>query len=307
MLIMSNSSMIFRAGFVAVMGRPNVGKSTLVNALIGHKVAAVSPRPQTTRKRQMGILTIQDDTKAVQVIFIDTPGVHQPRHKLGDYMNDEAWRSHEESDLLLLLVDASVQPTEEDLLLFTGISKIKHQVQSILCMNKIDLVEHEIFLNNQAAYQENIPAAIVIPISATRGDNLDRLLTKMVSYLPEGMPYFPLDQLTDLYERDIAADLIREAALNILRDEIPHGIAVRIDQYTERGEQGALIEATILVEKESHKPIVIGAQGNMAKKIGVSARREIEAVTGRKVYLSLKVKVRKNWRDDESFLKRFGY
>lgn len=298
-----NGATPFKAGFVAVMGRPNVGKSTLVNALLRQKVAAVSPRPQTTRKRQMGILSRDE----AQIIFMDTPGVHQPRHKLGESMNQEAIDTLEEADVVLWVVDASQPPNDEDRLLADRLRKVRRQAPLVLGLNKADLPDEAALVAHQDAYLALAPQAHPLPISATRGDNLDRLLGILLDRLPEGTPFFPEGQVTDLYERDIAADLIREAALNILRDEVPHGIAVRIDEYTERNESGAYIEATLFVERESHKPIVIGQGGTMLKQIGSAARREIEAMSGRKVFLRLRVKVRKDWRDDASVLKRFGY
>jgi len=293
----------FRSGFVSVMGRPNVGKSTLINSLLGQKVAAVSPRPQTTRKRQMGILTLD----AAQVVFIDTPGVHQPRHKLGENMNQEALDALGESDVILWVVDASEAPTEEDDLLSASLAQLRRPVPTILALNKVDLITGEELDSRREAYLELAPLAQPIPVSATQGENLDGLLEAVVEQLPEGPPFFPPDQITDLYEREIAADLIREASLNILRDEVPHGIAIRIDQYQERNEEGAYIEGTVFVEKESHKGIVIGKGGSMLKKIGTAARMEIERMSGRKVFLRLRVKVRKNWRDDESVLRYFGF
>jgi GTP-binding protein Era len=293
----------YRSGFVAVMGRPNVGKSTLVNALLQQKIAAVSPRPQTTRKRQMGILTLE----TAQVIFVDTPGVHQPRHKLGENMNQEAAQTLQECDLVLFVADASQPPDPEDLLLIDLLASLKHRLRVILALNKSDLVQTDTLEANSQAFIELVPQAQAVTISATQGTNLDLLLAAILEYLPPGAPFFPEGQVTDLYERDIAADLIRESTLNLLRDEIPHGIAIRIDQYQERGGHGAYIEATLFVEKESHKPIVIGQGGKMLKKIGTAAREEIEAMSGRKVFLRLRVKVRKNWRNDEKVLRWFGY
>jgi GTP-binding protein Era len=293
----------YKAGFVAVMGRPNVGKSTLVNALLQQKIAAVSPRPQTTRKRQMGILT----TAQVQAIFVDTPGVHKPRHKLGENMNQEAIDALKECDVILFLVDASQPPQDEDQMLADHIHAAGRRTPILLALNKIDSVDADALQSNQAAFEALIPGSESLPISAKRGDNLDRLVQILTSWLPEGMPFFPEEQVTDLYERDIAADLIREAALNLLRDEVPHGIAIRIDQFLEREDSGAYIEATLFVERESHKGIVIGQSGSMLKKIGMTARLAFEAVSGRKVFLRLRVKVRKDWRNDEKVLRSFGY
>lgn len=285
------------------MGKPNVGKSTLINALMGQKIAAVSPRPQTTRKRQLGILSLEN----AQIIFVDTPGMHLAHHKLGEYMNQEAIDTLEECDLILFVVDASQPPSEEDQILANTIKAMKNPIATILAMNKIDRVEETDIPDLQSDFLSFVPNSQPIPISATRGDNLEDLADEIIGALPEGPLFFPEDQITDLYEREIAADLIREAALIILRDEVPHSIAIRIDQFTERGDHGAYIEATIFVERESQKGIVIGKGGMMLKRIGTAARLEIEAITGRKVYLQLRVKVRKNWRNDKNVLRWFGY
>lgn len=297
---MMNELVDFRAGFVAVMGRPNVGKSTLINALIGQKVAAVSPRPQTTRRRQEGIFT----TSEYQIIFIDTPGVHKPHNKLGESMNLEARSALEHCDLVLFMVDASQMPADEDRLLSSMLRSMVRPEAVLLVLNKIDLVQPKSISEVQAAYQDLIPAGNFVLISATRGDNRELLLQMIIDNMPEGEAFYPEEQITDLYERDITADLIREACLNNLRYEVPHGIVVRIDEYTERNEQGVYIESTIFVERESHKGIVIGLNGQMLKKIGIAARKEIEAMNGKKVFLQLRVKVRKNWRDDEKMVKQ---
>jgi GTP-binding protein Era len=293
----------YKAGFVAIMGRPNVGKSTLVNALLRQKIAAVSPRPQTTRKRQMGILT----TDQMQVIFLDTPGVHKPLHKLGKNMNQESLDALQECDAIIFLVDASQPPQPEDQMLAGQISAAGRSTPILLVLNKIDRIDAETLQTNQTAFESLLAGAQSLPISATRGDNLERLIQILADWLPDGAPFFPEDQITDLYERDVIADLIREAALNLLRDEVPHGIAVRIDQFLEREESGAYIEATVFVERESHKGIVIGQNGSMLKKIGTTARLGFEVASGRKVFLRLRVKVRKNWRDDEKVLRSFGF
>jgi GTP-binding protein Era len=295
---------IFHAGFVSVMGRPNVGKSTLINALMGQKIAAVSPRPQTTRQQQLGIIT----TDEMQLIFIDTPGLHKPHHKLGEYMNTEAAASIENSDAILFLVEANQNPPhEEDYILVELLKEVKNPPPVVLAVNKIDRLQTGEIDERSAVYQELIPSAKILPISATSGEGVKALLETLKGYLPVGDFFYPKDQITDLYEKEIAADLIREAALIELREEVPHALAVRIDEFTERSESGAYIAATLFVERDSQKGIVIGKEGGMIKKIGTHARKEIEAMSGRKVFIRLRVKVRKNWRNDDKWLRRFGF
>lgn len=293
----------YRAGFIAVVGKPNVGKSTLMNTILQQKIAAVSPRPQTTRRQQLGILT----TETAQIIFIDTPGFHRPRHKLGEKMVESALKSIQDADAVLFLLDVSQPLTDEDLSLMQNLQQLPPSKPLVIALNKIDLATSDLVEQTKAVLAQRLPAATLIEISSTRGDNLPTLLQLLTEALPPSEPLYPEEQLTDLYERDIAADLIREAALWILRDEIPHGIAVRIDQYQEKEGDVAVIDATLIVERESHKAIVIGAGGSMIKQIGIHARQEIEAMSGKKVYLNLKVKVKKNWRKDENFLKWLGY
>jgi GTP-binding protein Era len=285
------------------MGRPNVGKSTLINGLLGQKVSAVSPRPQTTRRRQLGILTLD----RAQIIFVDTPGVHHPRHKLGESMNRVAREALADSDLVLFMVDASEMPNDDDRLLARLVADLNCSEKALLILNKIDLVDPKDLPGRQAAYQELLSLADALLISALRGDNRESLQEAIIDRLPEGPLYYPEDQVTDFYERDIVADLIREAALIHLREEVPHGIAIRIDDYVDRGEHTAYIAATLFIERESHKAIVIGQGGTMLKKIGSTARQQIEALTQRKVFLELRVRVRKSWRDDENALQSFGF
>lgn len=298
-----NTEENFRSGFVAILGRPNVGKSTLLNAIMGQKIAAVSPRPQTTRRQQLGILTMDE----AQIIFTDTPGVHHARHKLGNYMNEEALLALEDSDVILFMVDGSVAVDEEDRLLADLLSKVGPNTPVLLLINKSDQIEQELQDERRAAYAALVPRAEALMISAARQRGVDELLEKVVEALPVHPPFYPPDQITDLYERELAADLIREAALNILRDEVPHGIAVRIDEFTERDEDNAYIAATLFVERDSQKGIVIGDKGRMIKMLGTTARLSIEEMSGRKVFLKLRVKVKKNWRNDENSLRLFGF
>lgn len=293
----------FRSGFVAVVGRPNVGKSTLLNAIMGQKIAAVSPRPQTTRRQQLGILTTDD----AQIIFTDTPGIHFAKHKLGNYMNDEAVIALEDSDVIVFIVDGSVKPDPEDELLANLLRENGGKVPTILGMNKVDILNSDDKKQYFDEYQSLVPQAKILLLSAAQHEGLDDLLSEILNALPEHPPFYPLDQITDLYEREIAADLIREAALNILRDEVPHSIAVRIDDFNERENGTAYIEATLFVERDSQKGIVIGSKGKMIKKLGIEARKLIEEMSGRSVYLHLRVKVRKNWRNDENSLRLFGF
>lgn len=292
-----------KSGFVAVLGKPNVGKSTLMNALLKQKIAAVSPRPQTTQRKQLGILT----TPEAQVIFMDTPGVHNPKHKLGKFMNQSAQQTLTDADVILWLVDASQPPDDEDRLLAEWIVAKNRVRATLMILNKIDLLAPEGFAGRSAECQALLPDATILPVSAANGQGCDILLETILARLPEGELLYPEDQITDLFEREIAADLIREACLLHLREEIPHGIAIRIDDYKDRDDDAAYIAATLFVERDSHKGIVIGQGGSMIKLLGATARKEIEALTERKVFLELRVKVEKNWRDDDGALQRFGF
>ena len=294
----------FRTGFIAIIGRPNVGKSTLVNALLGQKIAAVSPKPQTTRRRQLGILT----TDKYQLVFVDTPGMHSARHKLGEFLNQEAQESLEGVDVILWLVDSSVKATEEDKQIGLLLDKLPRRTPLVLAANKMDLVPADALTARLEAYQASVrKEAKVISISATQNRNIHELIELLVSLSPFRVPEYDEEQVTDSYERDIAADLIREACLNHLRDEVPHGVGVRVDEFKERENGMLYIAATVFVERTSQKGILIGEGGRMMKAIGSAARREIEEMGGRKVFLELRAKVLKDWRNDENAMQRFGY
>ncbi|KAF0106338.1 MAG: GTP-binding protein Era [Chloroflexi bacterium] len=292
-----------RAGYVAVIGRPNVGKSTLVNTLLEQKIAAVSAKPQTTRRRQLGILTLPD----AQVIFVDTPGLHVPQHKLGDYMNQEAVESLRDADLILWLIDASVPITPEDQMIATRLQTIKKRPPILIVLSKADMINEDTLFERKKQSLALFPAEDMLAVSSITKSGLDILKQKILAVLPFGERYFDEETVTDYRERDIAAELIRESVLTFVRDEVPHCIAVRVDQYEERGDKGAYIEATIFVERDSQKGIVIGQKGEMVKKIGTRARQEIESMSGRKVFLDLRAKVNKNWRNSPDALRLLGY
>jgi GTP-binding protein Era len=291
----------FRSGFVTVLGKPNVGKSTLINALVGQKVAIVSEKPQTTRHRLLGVLTRPEH----QIVFIDTPGVHQPRHKLGEYMVAVARRAVPDADVLLVMVDVSHPPNDED----EATVRLATQAKAprLLVGNKADLVARDKVDEAFRPYREMGDFDAYLLISALKDKNLDELEAAVVERLPEGPPYFPADMVTDQPEQFLVAELVREQVLHFTRQEIPHSVAVTITDWTPRPENLIHIAATIFVEKDSQKGIVIGAGGEMLKRIGQTARQGIELLIGSKVYLELWVKVAKGWRKDEAMLRQFGY
>jgi GTP-binding protein Era len=290
-----------RSGFVAVVGKPNVGKSTLMNAYLGEKLAIVSPKPQTTRARQLGILTRPD----VQIVFVDTPGIHKARNKLGEFMVDVAKESIPDADVILFLVDVSELPTKADEIISRLVND-HEDVTAFLVLNKSDLVDEDQLAEHRAAYEALIPAATPVVISATRGDNCDELLDQVVRSLPLGPRYYPEDQLTETHVRDNVTEIIREHVLHQYEHEVPHSVAVQVEQFKER-EDIIYISATIYVERDSQKGIIIGKQGSALKQLGQEARHEIEDLLSSKVYLELWVKVLKNWRKNEAALRRLGY
>ena len=292
----------FKSGFVSIIGRPNVGKSTLMNKLIGEKVAIMSNKPQTTRNRIQTVLT----TPEYQAVFIDTPGIHNPKNKLGEFMVKSAMTTLNEVDAIFYLVEAEpyVGKTDQDI-----IERLKGvHTPVFLCINKIDSVPRETVLKTIDAYSALYDFQEVIPISAFENTNLDAILKCIPKYLPEGPQFFPSDMLTDQPERQIVAEIIREKALHLLDKEIPHGIAVEIETMKKREDADVVdIEATIVCERDSHKRIIIGKQGQMIKSIGTKARYDIERLLGSKIYLTLWVKVKKNWRDSDFLMKNYGY
>ena len=293
----------FKSGFVTIIGRPNVGKSTLMNHLIGQKIAITSNKPQTTRNR---IQTVYTDSARGQIIFLDTPGIHQAKNKLGEYMVNAAESTLSEVDVILWLVEPSnfIGAGEQHIIKQLGRTK----TPVILIINKVDTVERDRILEFIDTYRRVYDFAEIVPASALRGQNLDTVVDVIFKYLPCGPMFYDEDTVTDQPERAIVAEIIREKALHALDDEIPHGIAVYIDQMKERKNQDMIdIDATIVCERDSHKGIVIGKGGAMLKKIGSNARYEIERLLNVKVNLKLWVKVRKDWRDSDSMIRNFGY
>jgi len=292
-----------RSGYVALIGRPSVGKSSLLNAYLGQKVAIVSPRAQTTRNRLRGILTRPD----AQIIFVDLPGIHRPRHRLGELMVETAMRALPDADVLLFVTDVSVPPTSEDQEI-AGLLKARAAGRPVvLALNKCDLLKPTDVIPHTDAYRALVDVTDWMLVSATRGDNLEKLLGIVVAHLPLGPRYYPPDQVTDQQERFLAAELVREAILHYTYQEIPHSVAVVVEEFKERSDTMVYIGATVYVERESQKGIVIGQGGALLKKIGTAARKSIEQALGRRVYLELWVKTRPHWRQRDEELRRLGY
>ena len=290
----------FKSGFVTLIGRPNVGKSTLMNYLIGQKIAITSNKPQTTRNRIQTVLTTDEG----QIVFVDTPGIHKAKNKLGEYMVNVAEKTLNEVDVVLWLVEPTTFIGAGEQHIAKQLQRVKTPV--ILVINKVDSVKREEILPAIAAYKDIYDFADIVPVSARSGDNTDELLRVIMKYLPYGPQLYDEDTVTDQPERQIVAELIREKALHSLQDEIPHGIAVAIDRMKMQNKV-MHIDATIICERDSHKGIIIGKQGSMLKKIGSTARYEIERMLDCKVNLKLWVKVKKDWRDSEFLMKNFGY
>ena len=290
----------FKSGFVTLIGRPNVGKSTLMNHLIGQKIAITSSKPQTTRNRIQTVLTLEEG----QIVFLDTPGIHKAKNKLGDYMVNVAERTLNEVDVICWLVEPTTFIGAGERYIIEQLQRTRTPV--ILVINKTDTVKKEEVLTFIDAYRKELDFAEIVPVSALKGDNTDVLVQCILKYLPYGEPFYDEDTITDQPMRQIVAELIREKALRCLEEEIPHGIAVTIESMKEKGNI-CHIDATIICEKDSHKGIIIGKGGQMLKKIGSKARPEIEDLLEQQVNLQLWVKVKKDWRDSDILMKNFGY
>ncbi|OCA91561.1 GTPase Era [Bacillus sp. FJAT-27225] len=291
-----------KSGFISIIGRPNVGKSTFLNRVIGQKIAIMSDKPQTTRNKVQGVLTQED----AQLIFIDTPGIHKPKHKLGDFMMKVAQNTLKEVDVVLFMVSAEEGFGRGEEFILEKFQSIKTPV--FLIINKIDKVHPDQLLKIIDDYKERHPFKEIVPISALEGNNVDRLLDQIKKYLPEGPQFYPADQVTDHPERFIVSELIREKALHLTREEIPHSLAVVIEKMERDSSKDMVhVMATVIVERDSQKGIIIGKQGSMLKEIGKRARVDIENLLGSKVFLELWVKVQKDWRNKMSQLRDFGF
>jgi GTP-binding protein Era len=309
LLIADDLPLDHRSGFVAVVGKPNVGKSTLINAFLGEKISIVSEKPQTTRDRLLGILTLvreRGDAADAQVVFVDTPGVHQPLHKLGKHMVETAVRAIPDADVVLFLVDLSRAPGDEDGRL-ADILRKQRGVPIVLVLNKVDLLPASQVDARREAYEALCPVEETFVISALRGHNLPALLEGILSRLPLGPRYYPEEQASDQHLRFMTGELVREQVLRHLKEEVPHAVAVVVEEFKERSEDLTYIGATLYVERDTHKGILLGKGGATIKRISEDARREIEKLLGTRVYLELWVKVRKQWRSDEEELRRLGY
>ncbi|HDV6010179.1 GTPase Era [Staphylococcus pseudintermedius] len=291
----------YKSGFVTIIGRPNVGKSTFVNRVIGHKIAIMSDKAQTTRNKIQGVMTQQD----VQIVFLDTPGIHKPKHKLGDYMMKVAKNTLSEIDAVMFMVNVNEEIGRGDEYIMEMLKTVKTPV--FLVLNKIDLVHPDALMPRIEQYQRYMDFAEIIPISALEGHNVDHFINVLKSYLPEGPQYYPDGQISDHPEQFVVSELIREKILQTTSEEIPHAIGVNVERMTQESEDRVHIEAVIYVERDSQKGIVIGKGGKKLKEVGKRARLDIEHLLGSKVYLDLWVKVQKDWRNKSSFIKQMGY
>ncbi|WP_035052894.1 GTPase Era [Carnobacterium pleistocenium] len=290
-----------KSGFVSIVGRPNVGKSTLLNKIVGQKIAIMSDKAQTTRNKIQGIYT----TPESQIVFIDTPGIHKPKHRLGDFMVSSAFSAFREVDVILFMVNVAEKRGPGDNFIMERLKTAKSPV--FLVLNKIDKINPDQLLPIIEDYRSLVDFAQVIPISASVGNNVDTLLAELQNYLPEGPQFYPDDQVTDHPEYFIVSELIREKVLELTREEVPHSVAVVVESM-QRNELGKVqVHAAIIVERSSQKGIIIGKGGKMLKDIGIRARRDIEVLLGDKIYLDLWVKVQKDWRDRQSSLQDYGY
>lgn len=291
----------FKSGFVSIIGRPNVGKSTFLNHVIGQKIAIMSDKPQTTRNKVQGVLTTDES----QIIFIDTPGIHKPKHKLGEFMLKVSKNALREVEVIMFMINAQQKLGPGDQYVMEMLKGTNTPV--FLVVNKIDTIQPEELMKKIEEYRHEFDFAEVVPISALEGNNVETLLNTLKKYLPEGPHYYPADQVTDHPERFIISEMIREKVLHLTRDEVPHSIAVEIEKIRRDEDDRVHVMASIIVERDSQKGIIIGKKGSMLKEIGTRARKDIENLLGSKVYLELWVKVQKDWRDRSSQLRDYGY
>lgn len=292
-----------RSGVIAVVGRPNVGKSTLINRILGQKIAAVSPKPQTTRKRQLGILTRAD----AQLLFVDTPGLHLPRHKLGEFMVRIAEDAFKDADVILLLQDVSQPPERADMHIADTVARLRGDTPVVLVLNKADLLTEKQLTPHTAVHKALLPHDKAYLVSALSGQGVDELLADLVARMPLGPRYYPADQVSEVNMRYIAAELVREKVMLHTEQEIPHSVAVEVESYREESPELTRISAVLYVERDTQKGIVIGKAGAMIKRIGSEARLELEEMVGTKVHLDLRVKVLKDWRSDPKLMQRLGF